>query len=123
VTEGGSSGSPIIRPDHDLQIIGVLSNGPVHVCPENPVSNWDRYGPFRLFFPTVQNLLLATDEPVEPTPFDINGDGVVDAVDIQLVINAALGLDVAPFDADINGTGKVNAVDVQLVINAALGHG
>lgn len=53
---------------------------------------------------------------------DINGDGWVNAVDVQLVINAALGLALPQgFDADVNGDGVVNAIDVQLVINAALG--
>jgi hypothetical protein len=53
-------------------------------------------------------------------PADINNDGTVDAVDIQLVINAALGLSVAQ-NTDINGDNTTDAVDVQLVINAALG--
>jgi len=66
------------------------------------------------------NFSLTPLPPVE-NPFDINGDGAVNAVDVQLVINAALGLSIAPFNADVNGDGAVNAVDVQLVINAALG--
>jgi hypothetical protein len=56
-----------------------------------------------------------------PNPYDINGDGFVNAVDVQLVINAALGISIAPFNADVNGDGSINAVDVQQVINAALG--
>ena len=52
---------------------------------------------------------------------DINGDNKVNAVDVQLVINAALERDIGWFDADINGDGKVNAVDVQMAIAAALG--
>jgi len=57
-----------------------------------------------------------------PTAPDIDMDGDVDAVDVQLVINAALGLDIDEnFEPDVNGSGNVNAVDVQLVINAALG--
>jgi len=61
--------------------------------------------------------------PADPAlPGDVNGDGVVNAVDVQLVINAALGNALDPgFDADINGDGVVNAVDVQLVITYALG--
>lgn len=56
-----------------------------------------------------------------PFPFgDINMSGVVDAVDIQLAINAALGLSI-PFDADLNNDSSVNAVDIQLVVNEALG--
>ena len=56
-----------------------------------------------------------------PNPFDINEDGAVNALDVQLVINAALGNSIAPLNADVNGDGSINAVDVQLVINAALG--
>jgi hypothetical protein len=53
-------------------------------------------------------------------PGDINQDGVVDAVDVQLIINAALGLTVIG-DPDVNCDIASNAIDVQLVINAALG--
>jgi hypothetical protein len=53
-------------------------------------------------------------------PEDIDGNGTLDAVDVQIVINAALGIDDRP-NADVNIDGEVNAVDVQLVINAALG--
>ena len=49
-----------------------------------------------------------------------DGEGGVNAVDVQLVINGALGLSI-DFDADVNGDGFVNALDVQIVINAALG--
>lgn len=52
---------------------------------------------------------------------DINSDSTIDAVDIQLVINGALGLDIGGLPADVNGDQQVNAVDVQLVINGALG--
>ncbi len=52
---------------------------------------------------------------------DINGDDAINAVDVQLVINAALGIDIGGLIADVNGDTAVNAVDVQLVINAALG--
>jgi hypothetical protein len=53
-------------------------------------------------------------------PSDIDGDGSVNAVDVQFTINAALNLDIGSLDADIDGSGSVDAVDVQLVINAAL---
>ena len=53
---------------------------------------------------------------------DINGDHVVDAVDIQLVINQALGIQ-TELDCDINKDGAVDAVDIQMTINAALGVG
>ncbi|MBI4558850.1 MAG: IPT/TIG domain-containing protein [Candidatus Hydrogenedentes bacterium] len=55
-------------------------------------------------------------------PSDIDANGQVNAVDVQLVINSALGLSTG-FDCDIDNNGDVDAVDVQLVINGALGIG
>jgi hypothetical protein len=52
---------------------------------------------------------------------DVNGDTSVTAVDVQLVINGALGIDIAPLNADVDLTGSTDAVDVQLIVNAALG--
>ena len=52
---------------------------------------------------------------------DINEDSAVDASDVQLVINAALGIDISPYDADVNADGAVNAADVQITINTSLG--
>jgi len=43
-----------------------------------------------------------------------------DAVDVQQVINEALGITQSDFDGDIDNNGSVNAVDVQLVINTVL---
>lgn len=56
---------------------------------------------------------------------DVNGDDVVNAVDVQLTVNVLLGL--VPREqfpgADVSGDGTVNAVDIQLVVNALLGVG
>ncbi|MBI4558458.1 MAG: hypothetical protein HY706_12825 [Candidatus Hydrogenedentes bacterium] len=54
-----------------------------------------------------------------PVAGDVNSTGQVDAVDVQLVINGALGLAVVGL-GDIDYGGTIDAVDVQLVINAAL---
>jgi len=54
------------------------------------------------------------------TEADINQDGKINAVDVQLVINAALGKATGGFNSDANRDGETNAVDVQLVINKAL---
>jgi len=51
---------------------------------------------------------------------DVTGDRLINAVDVQLVINGALGLP-APSESDLEGDGYTNAIDIQLVINAALG--
>ncbi|MBI4557841.1 MAG: PKD domain-containing protein [Candidatus Hydrogenedentes bacterium] len=54
--------------------------------------------------------------------YDINNDCRLDAVEVQLVINGALGLNTG-YDCDLNDDGTVDAVDVQLMINAVLGLG
>ena len=51
---------------------------------------------------------------------DVNFSGNVDAIDVQMTINAALGL-AGIYSCDINRNFAVDAIDVQLVINAALG--
>ena len=53
-------------------------------------------------------------------PADVNFDGAINAVDLQLVVNGALGIDTGA-DCDVNHDGRVNAVDVQLAVNAVLG--
>jgi hypothetical protein len=60
---------------------------------------------------------------IAASPFgpDVNRDGHVDALDIQLVVNSVLGIDIAPYDADVNGDGPRDAIDVQMVVNAVLG--
>lgn len=54
---------------------------------------------------------------------DVNKDGRVDAVDVQLVTGTVLqnaAIAKAAVDADINGDGKVSASDIQSVVNRAL---
>jgi hypothetical protein len=55
----------------------------------------------------------------QTSPCDINHDGVVNNADVQLAVNAALGL--ASCTADLDGDGRCDIVDVQRVVNAALG--
>jgi hypothetical protein len=52
---------------------------------------------------------------------DVNGDGTVGVVDVQTMINEALGT--LPGVNDLNQDGLVNIVDIQMVIDAALGMG
>ena len=67
------------------------------------------------------------NDPLDPTDDwrgDVNRDGGINAVDVQLVVNAVLGLPVtAPHNPDINGDGHHDALDVQLVVNKVLGSG
>lgn len=55
-------------------------------------------------------------------PADVDQNGAVNAIDVQLVINAVLGVP-GDFDCDTDGDGRVNARDTQIVINASLGLG
>jgi hypothetical protein len=52
---------------------------------------------------------------------DLNGDKAANVVDVQLIINEALGI--SPAVHDLNHDGVVNVGDVQKEINAALGLG
>jgi hypothetical protein len=52
---------------------------------------------------------------------DMNHDGVVNIVDVQMIVNQVLGISLAT--CDLNGDGKIDIVDVQIVVNASLGLG
>lgn len=51
---------------------------------------------------------------------DANGDGKVNAVDLQLVVRGLLGTADAGIDPDVNGDGRQDASDVQTTINYIL---
>lgn len=51
---------------------------------------------------------------------DVNKDGRVDAVDLQIVINAVLGKSARVLSADVDYDHEVNARDVQLLVNSIL---
>ena len=61
------------------------------------------------------------DSGVSISKADVNRDGRVDAVDVQLVINALLEMSKSSVNADVNLDGAVNALDLQVVINEAIG--
>jgi hypothetical protein len=52
---------------------------------------------------------------------DINGAGRYTVIDVQLMINQALGM--SPPVNDLNGDGVVNVAEVQVVLNAAMNQG
>ncbi len=58
-------------------------------------------------------------QPPAPSA-DIDGNGSIDAIDIQLVINAALELIIPDVITDLDQSGQTGATDIQTVINAAL---
>ena len=106
-----------------------FSNGPQ----TNPVL-YGTFGRFQ-YFPSLNTFALVNDPnqnaysvslssaptaPPTPSACDLNGDGVVNALDVQIAINQALGIS-ACSTAALMGSGQCNVVDVQRVINASLG--
>jgi hypothetical protein len=53
--------------------------------------------------------------------YDVNSDGAVNVLDMQLVINAILQGAATPSRYDINADGSINVLDLQVLINAILG--
>jgi hypothetical protein len=72
------------------------------------------------FFSAVFVCAFAATAHAQGASKDVNGDGRTDASDIQLVVNASLGLPV-DFNADINGDQRIDAADIQITIAIALG--
>jgi Zn-dependent metalloprotease len=63
---------------------------------------------------------VGEDALVEVT--DVNNDGKIDALDVQIVVNAVLRIQEksATLNPDANRDGQVNASDIQVVVNKAL---
>jgi hypothetical protein len=64
--------------------------------------------------------VYAVDAPVNRFG-DLNGDGIVNALDIQIVINEAVKENNQNLNCDLTDDGTVNALDIQTVINLASG--
>jgi hypothetical protein len=55
---------------------------------------------------------------------DLNGDGSVNVIDLQRLVNLALGIIAGPPEfGDLNRSGSVDVLDVQLLVNVILGTG
>jgi hypothetical protein len=53
---------------------------------------------------------------------DINGNGTVNALDLQIMINVILGIQAMPAGkGDLNGDGRIDALDLQILGNVILG--
>ncbi len=67
------------------------------------------------------NEVSATITSVSNATCDINGDGTVNAVDQQVLVNAILGTGTCPGSCDVNKDSTVNVVDLQVLSNVILG--
>ncbi len=52
---------------------------------------------------------------------DVNTDGSVNFIDVQVLINVLLGVEACPGNCDINGDGKVDFTDLQTLADVVLG--
>ena len=73
-----------------------------------------------LLLPALASCLSAA--PGFVSACDLNSDGLVNVIDIQLGIDQALGI-LSCTSGDLNGDSQCNVLDVQRIINAALGAG
>jgi hypothetical protein len=112
-----------------LQVYGmfVADNGSAWYISGAPDSRWnnDNLGTLRNIkgsdFEAVDDSVLQIQpNSAQSGTCDLNDNGVVDVVDLQVAINAALGLS-ACNTADLDGNGTCNIVDVQRIVLAALG--
>ncbi|MCQ2289063.1 MAG: dockerin type I repeat-containing protein, partial [Muribaculaceae bacterium] len=76
---------------------------------------------------TVTYAKMISTDPTGGQPLagngDVNGDGVVDITDVNILLNIVLGKDSASKypGADVNGDGTVDITDVNTVLNIVLG--
>ena len=109
-TENGSSGSPLLLTDSQL-IVGQLYGGYASCYRSDEP---DYYGRFEKTLPLVEQWLAPSWDPI-----DVDKSGAVDSVDVQLAVNALLGMPIG-HNADVDGSGRADAVDLQLIILAVL---
>ena len=93
------------------------------IGPEPPGGSTPSPSPTAAATPSPTAAPSVTASPGAPAPEDVNQDGQVDVLDVQLVLNVILGLEARPpivARADLNGDGRVDVLDVQRVINVIL---
>jgi len=87
---------------------------PVH----NMIIGWNQGGPADLWLGSISGNLGVTPA----NACDLNGDGSVNSLDVQIAINQVLGIATCG-NADLIGNGACSIVDVQRIVNASLGGG
>ena len=87
------------------------------------IVGWNEGGPSSLWVGALSgSAVTGSSNKAANIACDLNGDGVVDAADVQIAINQSLGK--APCKkADLDRDGACNVVDVQRVIVASRGGG
>ena len=80
--------------------------------------------PSETFTPDPSQTVTPTPDPSEePAEGDLNGDGGVNVLDVQLCVNVFLGVESNPLivaRSDVNQDGQVDVLDVQVIANLVL---
>jgi len=114
-----------------LQKYGMLvaDNGSAWYISGAPDSRWNNDD-----LSTLSQVVGSDFEAVDDTVFmvnantgqaafcDLNADGVVNAIDVEIAVNATIGATACGF-GDLNGNGVCDIGDLQRIVNAALGAG
>ena len=91
---------------------------------EPPATFTPSPAPAETVSPVPSSTSTATPVPSEePEQGDLNGDGGVNVLDVQLCVNAFLGIETDPLivsRSDVNGDGRVDVLDVQQIANIVL---
>lgn len=105
----------------------VADNGSAWYISGAPDSRWNNDD-----LATLRNVQGSDFEAVDDTVFminansaqsatcDLNDDGVVNSADVQIAVDAAIGL-AACIVGDLDGNGECNVVDLQRILNASRG--
>jgi hypothetical protein len=83
---------------------------------KNTLITWSEGGAGELW----QGALSAT--PATPNRYDLNSDGFVNVLDVQLAIRQAIGQQPCT-TADFDGDGQCNNADIAMIVAAALAFG
>lgn len=135
-TSGGNSGSPIIYYNQQAdtyRIIAIHSFTPEDISysggPYFGDHNSEIIMEWLRFTPEINGDSdgndLEPEEPEQPMPGDVNGDGEIDVQDVVLTIRHALEIELlsggALERADVNGDGEIDILDVTLIMRFSLG--
>lgn len=112
VTKDGTPGIQLAL--SDVQKITVGETG-IKVIPKASSAAQPEY-----FYSNLMKIKLGEMEPIG-IKGDLNGDGIVDVSDINIIINIILGQAAQVPAADLTGDGIVDVSDINILINIVLG--
>jgi hypothetical protein len=114
-TASGAYGSPIILGTQTTYTISGLPDGIYYVA----VTAFNTAGLESGYSNEVSTTIAGTPSA---SKCELNGDGMVNSLDLQIMINVIMGIQAVPVGkGDLNGDGKIDAMDLQILGNVILG--